>query len=147
MNFIGLSSERFVDKDTEFFCCVICSDIVINPKMCSTCNHIFCSKCIDGWLNTNKYCPFKCSDKENMIFVPLPKSVKKMYENLRVRCFKENCKQIMPLKDLFKHENNCGTFKCENYSKCGKDAPLKIFEKRVCSEKCYIYVKLKAKEN
>lgn len=146
MNYIGLSADRFRDEDIEFFSCIICSDIVINPKMCSTCNHIFCKKCIDEWLKTNKFCPFKCSEKEDMIFAKIPESIKTMYENLKIKCSKTGCSEILPLKDLFKHENNCGSFKCENFKKCGKGAPILIIDKRVCSEKCYIYLKVKNKE-
>lgn len=147
MNYIGFSSENFVDKDTEFFCCIICSDIVVNPKMCAICNHIFCAKCIEEWHSTNKFCPFKCKDREEMQFIPIPKSVQTMYDNLKVTCSKINCGKIVPLKDLFKHENNCGNYNCENFEKCGKSAPLKILDERVCSEKCYIYLKLKKGED
>ena len=144
MELMGLTSDRFVDQDVEFFTCIICSDVVINPKMCDTCNHIFCGACIDEWLKTNKYCPFRCSDdRKEMEFMPMPKSIKNMYGNLKVRCSKEGCGAIVPLKDLFKHENSCGAVKCSNHGMCGKDGHLLIGDKRVSSEKCYIYQKLK----
>lgn len=146
MNFIGLSVDRFVDENTDYFCCIICSDIVINPKMCSICNHIFCTKCIDEWYKTKKYCPFKCSVKGQVLLTQIPNSVKAIYDNLKIKCSKENCDAIVPLSELFHHENTCGTHNCENHEKCGKTAPLMLIDERVCSEKCYIYTKLKKGE-
>jgi len=143
MDRIGLSSDRFVDEDVDHFLCIICSDMVLNPKMCQKCQHIFCSKCIDEWVKSNKFCPFKCSNKEEMKFIKLPCSVAKMYESLLVTCSKAECQAIIALKDLFHHENSCGAMKCLNHEKCQKDAPLLILDKRVCSEKCYIAMSFK----
>lgn len=111
--------------------------------MCKQCQHIFCTGCIDEWIKTNKFCPFKCEGKNDMQFIKLPNAVTRMYENLLVSCSKPNCEEIIPLKDLFQHENCCGVQKCENYEKCQNYAPLLILDKRVCSEKCYIHESLK----
>lgn len=138
-----LSSDRFVDTDIDFFVCIICSNIATNPQMCSLCQHIYCNSCITTWLFTNKYCPYKCNDKVDMELQKLPKSVKNLYYGLNVKCSVEGCGALVPLKELFKHENSCGSVKCQNTTHCNNDAPLLMLDKRTCSEKCYIYTKMK----
>jgi hypothetical protein len=71
-----------------------------------------------------------------MIFSKLPLSVSKMYDSLLISCSKPECNTVVPLKELFKHENSCGAQECLNFEKCGKQAPLLILGKRVCSEQC-----------
>jgi len=46
------------------FSCVICLNVVWDPKECGECNQLFCSKCIDDWLSTPKGCP-NCRSKGN----------------------------------------------------------------------------------
>lgn len=72
-------------------------------------------------------------------------SIKNVYLSLKVKCSKPGCNQTIALRDLFKHENSCGTIKCQNSEHCSLSAPLIMLDKRVCSEKCYIYLKMKEK--
>jgi hypothetical protein len=72
----------------------------------------------------------------------LPKSVRNLYLGIKIKCSVSGCEAVVPLRDLFRHENFCGAKKCENIKLCQNTAPLMILDKRVCSEKCYIYTKL-----
>lgn len=145
MDFSDIDRENFVDQDFDYFDCVICSDIVIQPKMCNTCDHIFCGPCIAHWTASNKYCPFKCSGKEAMKVVELPNSVKKLYGNLKVICSREGCEEVLPLKDLCYHEMDCGAEKCSTQD-CQKPAKYELGGSLVCGEKCTIVNLLKKEE-
>ena len=40
-----------------YFTCNIFLDAIKNNKMCPKCQKIFCSSCIEQWLNSKKSCP------------------------------------------------------------------------------------------
>ena len=142
MELRGIDKSVFVNQDTDYFDCIICSDVAIKPKMCGKCEHIFCGPCIKQWVSTNHYCPFKCQDKENMVIKDLPKSVKNVYGNLTIKCTKEECGKEMPLKDLAYHEMVCGIGKCNTHG-CENPIRYNFYGKDVCGEKCAIYYILK----
>ena len=138
-----ITADRFCDQDLDQFICIICSNVATNPQMCSKCEHIYCNNCITLWLKSNNYCPYKCDDKNEMKLNKLHASIKNVYLALKVKCSIPGCNEVVCIRDLFKHENFCGTVKCQNSERCQQAAPLIMLDKRVCSEKCYIYLKMK----
>ena len=138
MEFLGITSDRFVGDKFENFTCVICSEVIILPLMCGECEHLFCSNCIKEWLKKNDYCPFKCRGNNKMELKEIPKSIKKLYNSLKIRCSKASCTKILELGELLEHEYNCSNQKCCNSERCKSDAKIIIKSTITCSEKCYI---------
>lgn len=134
----GISKDRFHNLEDDYFDCVICQQVVINPKICVFCNNLFCKFCITEWKKKKPFCPFKCNTSSEMEIGDIPASIKNLYQSLSVKCSREDCKEVVSLQELVKHEMNCGIAKCFNYAKCGNIAPYTIMDKSVCSEACYI---------
>lgn len=134
----GINKENFVDQNFDYFDCIICSDVTIRPKMCQKCDHIFCGPCIQEWIKTNNFCPFRCNGKEDMKCVELPNSVKKLYGHLKVKCSRKTCDEEVYLKDLYLHEMDCGQERCISPG-CEKAVRYTIGEINACGEKCLIY--------
>ena len=49
----------------EYITCMICFELVSNPKECEVCHKIFCCDCLIGWLKNKETlkCPLKCEGK------------------------------------------------------------------------------------
>jgi len=61
----------------------------------------------------------------------------KMYNDLDIRCGFENCKKIVKLLDLAKHESVCQRPKCWNHEICeGNDEGIKAENLPCCSSSC-----------
>lgn len=43
----------------KHFLCIICSEVVIDPKQCGGCQKLFCTLCINNWISRSpdKECP------------------------------------------------------------------------------------------
>jgi hypothetical protein len=134
----GIPHDRFHNLQDDYFDCVICQQVVINPKMCMTCSNVFCKSCILEWQKKSTKCPFKCNASGVMTMGDVPISIINLYEDLEVTCGREDCGEVLKLRDLMNHEMNCGVAKCFNFTKCGNNAPYTIKDKPVCSEACYI---------
>lgn len=134
----GVPKERFFNLEDDYFDCVICQQVVINPKMCGLCNNVFCKSCINEWQKKKPNCPFKCNSNGPVQIGDLPASIMNLYNDLDVKCSRDECDEVVKLKDLMTHEMNCGISKCFNNEKCGNTAPFTIKDKPVCSETCYI---------
>lgn len=134
----GIPHDRFHNLQDDYFDCVICQQVVISPKMCTTCSNLFCKSCIAEWQKKSTRCPFKCNANGVMTMGDVPVSILNLYEDLEVTCSRENCGMVQKLRDLMSHEMNCGVAKCFNVANCGNNAPYTIKDKPVCSEACFI---------
>ena len=60
---INLPQNHFINQLADK--CPICVDKHKNPVKLENCIHIFCKKCIDGWIKQKKNCPIcKTSSKK-----------------------------------------------------------------------------------
>jgi len=135
----GFDKDRFVNLEDSYWDCVICQQVVANPRICNKCHNIFCKNCITEWLQHNKKCPFKCNKEVPMTQGPLPLSIQRIYYDLELKCNNSECQKNIKIKDLREHEMECVSAKCFNYKNCGKNAPYSYKDKPVCSNACYIY--------
>jgi hypothetical protein len=72
------------------YLCYICRFIAREPVLCSSCDEIVCSKCIQENSKRKKVCP-KCNS--NFIAKPIPKRIKNILDNMSIQCpNKRNCK-------------------------------------------------------
>ena len=51
----GLDKDRFPNLSGDMFDCPICTNVVVNPKECTGCGDLFCSRCIDDWMKKTRY--------------------------------------------------------------------------------------------
>ena len=63
--------------------CEICYGLVIKPKICESCETVFCENCINNWKNKNNSCPKRCS---KFIIKDAPKIMKKLLDKLIIKC-------------------------------------------------------------
>jgi len=53
---MGYNINRFKNQDiNEEFICSICRDVLENPFVIDPCDHIFCSQCINQWIEEKGY--------------------------------------------------------------------------------------------
>jgi WD40 repeat protein len=89
------------------FICTLCKYFVLDPKLCSQCQAIFCQKCILKYKSLNdKKCPNSCEQFEE---VELNKSLKNILNLMEIKCPSNN------------HE--CGSFLYENFKTHLSDCP------------------------
>ena len=60
-----LPDQRVGDPFGDDWICLICTNVVWQPKTCVECEKIFCTRCIENWLVKSPTCPtcrkdFKC---------------------------------------------------------------------------------------
>lgn len=111
----GIDPERIVNDEQnlakEFFC-DICQGLLWKAKACSSCQHLFCQKCIQIWLQFNPTsCPFRCSPYEEKRPAPY---IHSLLSRLTIRCRNHSfgCQEILPYDSLEQHE----TVECEYLS-------------------------------
>lgn len=70
---------------------------------------MFCSECIDGFVQANKTCPNFCTG--NDITNMSARALINIYNDLDIKCTK--CQKTFKMADLQKHEDLCGKAKCQ----------------------------------
>lgn len=95
----------------EEFTCLICSEVVWEPKECNYdgCATIYCSRCIDGWFQNgktrDKNCP-NCSKADEAQFRKLNRHLRARLEKFRFTCPEENCAAKFHYNEAQQHVDN-----------------------------------------
>jgi len=122
---------------------VICAQVVKNPKECTSCGNMFCASCIDAWILKKKECPNRCPINNSSI-QSIGRALMRIYNDLDVKCkFYVQCKQIVKLIDLDKHEKVCQLPKCANYDVCQNFVKPEYKTQGVCEPTCLLLKKIK----
>lgn len=112
----GGISQELVTENHKNLCteliCSICLEIVRSPKLCKTCQNLFCNECLTQQLSKSKFCPNRCIFKDqevNLIF-------KKLLFKIELKCYycKNGCNETILYENFDKHVENCiwGNYKC-----------------------------------
>lgn len=95
-------------NDCEQAICFLCHQILKNPLK-TTCQHVFCQKCILKWLTENLMCPCNCGILfTNELVRALDLTI--ISENLHFRCpnYRNGCPVILMKKEFKNHlKNEC----------------------------------------
>lgn len=147
----GISQELVTDSHKSFsadLICSICLEVVRNPKLCKSCQNMFCSDCLTKQLAKSKFCPNRCVYKDqevNLIF-------KKLLHKIELKCYYHvnGCPDIVLYENFDKHTENCiyGDYRCLspgcNFKQTLKEiqihvkqCPLKLIECQYCINKIY----------
>lgn len=119
MAHFGYEKDRFINLVFDNFDCLICLEVIRDPMECGTCGKLFCKLCISDWINKNSgtKCPNRCTGD----ITPIKSAaLKKMYNNLDIKCSNPKCGKAVKLFDLLAHEEMCLKVKCWNYENCDK---------------------------
>jgi hypothetical protein len=139
----GFDKNRFPKLADESFDCVICSEVVRNPKECTGCGSLFCTPCINSWLSKRKECPNRCNLNTEHI-KPIGKALLRMYNELDVKCVHhDKCDKILKLVDLEQHEKTCQLPKCDNFELCANLIRDENNKTGICSQECGLITNLK----
>ncbi len=101
----------FVHEVPDKFICVICTEILCNPRLTECCGHHFCQRCLHNWKeHGNNTCP-NCR-RQNFNHM-LDQSVQREIRQLKIYCSHkgEGCQWVGELGDLQTHLNSqqgCG---------------------------------------
>ena len=138
----GISISRVIDLDKyenllQILKCKICLNILLNPYDCSKCGNSFCFSCINKLKESDKACPFGCTDYEIM---PSSFAIKKFLNQLHFTCLnKENgCNEIISYNNIEQHDKNCEYINsiCPN-NQCGKKLPWHLLKNHLQNECLY----------
>lgn len=96
--------------------CAICQNIVNLPTSCSTCQNLFCKKCIDQWKRSSNKCPMRCN-QPYLKLQDTPKNTMNLINKIKLKCLKfaDGCTEAISYENFFKHIRNCKyiRFQCE----------------------------------
>ena len=138
----GISISRVIDLDKyenllQILKCKICLNILLNPYDCSKCGNSFCFSCINKLKESDKKCPFGCTDYEIM---PSSFAIKKFLNQLQFSCLnKENgCNEIISYNNIEQHDKNCEYINsiCPN-NQCGMKLPWHLLKNHLQNECLY----------
>ncbi|CAF3160525.1 unnamed protein product [Rotaria sp. Silwood2] len=112
---ISSIEEESIDRDRIFngdlvpdeYFCPICQYLLWKPRSCSSCQHLFCEKCIRMWSensNNENKCPFRCQPFEERSCPPYLQS---LLSHLNIHCRNSSfgCREVLSYDALEHHEN------------------------------------------
>ena len=102
------SNEIQADKSTlQLFSCLICFQLVCNPRICDKCGTIYCFDCIQKWTrdNPNGYnCTLKC---KNSALRYISTIEKKSIDRINLKYKHKGCGQFINYNNYVSHFENC----------------------------------------
>ena len=135
----GIPLSRVIDIDKyenilQILKCKLCLNILLNPYDCSKCGNTFCYSCINKLKQSNKKCPFGCTEYE---ITPSSFAIKKFLNQLKFYCLnKENgCNEIISYNNIEQHDKNCEYINatCPN-NQCGIKLPWNLLKNHIENE-------------
>ncbi|CAD8155545.1 unnamed protein product [Paramecium pentaurelia] len=84
--------------------CLICQEFVIDPQECQSCQTLFCTFCINQWLQNQQTCPNMC---KQIILSKPHRMFQNAIQQILVKCENHGCEQQMKLEDFENHRKNC----------------------------------------
>ena len=109
---MGFDIKRFRETDIkEEFICPICCDILEDPVLLESCEHVFCRLCIEEWLQKceQKLCPIDRQEINDKSIRPPQRSFRNLITNLLICCnFNDNgCQEYVRIEELSLHSSKC----------------------------------------
>lgn len=103
------STGRVVGDVDPDFVCSICHGVLDEPVQRAECEHVFCSVCIQRWLETNGSCA-ACREPLTVdALVPASRFIRTRVNALQVSCkfADQGCPACAPLEHVASHEAIC----------------------------------------
>jgi len=83
---MGYDLSHFTDTIDDEFKCGICHSVLKNAVQSSKCEHVFCSECINEWLNHRNFCPHNCQSLTKTDLTPAPRIIRNLLNKLQIKC-------------------------------------------------------------
>lgn len=109
---MGYDVNRFESKVSDEFICTICHDVLENPLVTPSCEHIFCEECIKDWLTkgptkAEPSCPNDRTPASVDSLKPPLRSFRNLLFGLNIKCEFKGCGLYVKLQNLYDHEDAC----------------------------------------
>lgn len=114
---MGIDKFRFIGSISEYlltyFLCPVCDDVVEEPIVSPCCQSIFCRKCYyasiaDSFTGTNICQECKVDVQELIVDCDFRGTLRKIYRELRMRCKRQSCREILNFENYKQHDSLCG---------------------------------------
>jgi len=96
-------NKSYYDPMAKELICSICKGLLIDPVLCTECEHPFCSSCIGEWTKKNNQCIMKC--KGTFKSKPIPRMIRNIMEKVLIKC--NICNGEISLTDYPNHYKEC----------------------------------------
>ncbi|CAF1298925.1 unnamed protein product [Adineta ricciae] len=110
-----MDQYEYLNEDAidDQFKCVICIQPFRSPTILH-CQHIFCQKCIETWVESNKSCPV-CRQSAEISVIKIDETLNKQLDEFLVRCLR--CKKTNIQRSRFaKHYQHCSKRRLQTVS-------------------------------
>lgn len=150
---MGYDVNRFESKVSDEFMCTICHDVLQDPLVTPTCEHVFCGKCITDWLQngpTNSLGPSCPNDRTpatiDCLRPPL-RSFRNLLNGLNIRCTFIGCSLYVKLNNLSEHESICmhNPINMEKEFNCPQNCGAMIKVQNRDKHNCVAYMRKESK--
>ena len=82
-------NKEYFENIKDFITCIICLELVIDPRQCPQCQNCFCNLC---YIKSNKQnCPYKC--KETKFYIP--RMITALISKLLFKCKTSTCENLI----------------------------------------------------
>ena len=113
----GLNGET--DSNIKLLLCSLCKNVLMDPRVCSSCGTACCKECVDDWETKDCKCPGGCQDFK---FNKASKFLRNWLEKLKMKCkFQlQGCEETLKYQEVEEHQGLCAfrPWTCENVE-CG----------------------------
>ena len=118
----GYDNSRFENDVDEIFHCLICCNVLKDPRTCKNNDHTFCLDCITEHLRLNSQtCP-ACNEHLSIETLRRPRMLSNYLSKLKINCdyASRGCLEFICIEDLESHVASCGfaPVSCSNEN-CG----------------------------
>jgi len=133
---MGYDLDRFEQQVDEEFICPICC-MVLEDTVEAPCQHVFCSGCINQWLDRESNCP---SCRERVVqsdLRPGPRSLRNLLGKLEIKCDfgREGCRRTVKLEHLAAHIRECD-YNPRKMVKCTKGCEMELQSCQMSAHSC-----------
>ena len=120
----GYEDSRFESAVSPNFHCPICLNVLKDPKMCRSNEHVFCTPCITRHLANSSTCPQCMQELTVETLTRPPRVLMNCLSELYINCdyFSRGCREFVQLGGLQTHVMKCGfaPVQCSN-SECAEE--------------------------
>ena len=118
---MGINVDNVIDKTgIVHIICSICTEVVEDPIILQTCEHMFCRVCIAKWISETEIiattnCP-ECRTNFSVNDVGKPSRILlNLIAEVRLRCVNPGCEEIIKYGDYITHGLQCemAAVKCD----------------------------------
>lgn len=108
---MGISIDIVIDETSiAHFICSICTELVENPVMLKTCEHLFCGECITEWrrvCETGSKCPDCRRSFVNSDIVDPNRILLNLIGDIQLCCGNRGCDLIVNYSNYSGHSSSC----------------------------------------